>query len=62
MVYRTLMKVRRHDVSQWDSDYAQKVAWWDRAVKGSSTLQAALRRCLRCELANLEGQDATQIL
>ena len=40
-------------VSAWD---VRKAGWWDRAVKGSSALQAALRRALVCELARLDGK------
>ncbi|MDA8583397.1 hypothetical protein N9L68_04170 [bacterium] len=57
--YRTLMRVRRPRISEWD---AAKAGWWDRAIKGSGALQAAMKRALRVELACLEGDDATEIL
>jgi hypothetical protein len=51
-LYRLWCKLRKPLVVEWES---KSVGFWDRAIAGSSALQAALVRELRHEIANQVG-------
>ena len=54
-LYRIIMAFFAGDARDWCDKKAQ---FWDRAVQGSSALQAALQRNLRCEATVLRGYNA----
>ena len=51
-LYRLWCKLRRPVVAEWE---VQTAGFWDKAVAGSSALQAALQRELRHEVGNELG-------
>lgn len=54
-LYRLWCKLRRPQVQEWE---AAAAGYWDRAIAGSSALQAALRRELRHEVGDELGTSA----
>jgi len=49
-LYRLHCKLRKWGTTQWEAD---KIKWWDTAVKGSDALQRGLRRLLKAEVCSV---------
>ena len=58
-LYALWVKARRFEVQEWDDEHA---GFWDDAVAGSSSLQAALRRRLLDETATNLGRASATVL
>ena len=58
-LYRTWGSARRQDISDWTVERAQ---FWDRAVRVSPALRAAILRQTQCEIASSMGFSWIQVI